>query len=269
MLAAIALTTYTHIQGFAAAPVEEIGSGGAPSGRPVTAPSVPTSSVADDPYYRLQLIQEELRQLRGMLEEQAYAIEQLQKRQREDYLDLDRRLTAGLTTPDNAASTATSTTTIPPAASAARGSNGIPVAGKTGDRHAANSTDAAIQANTTERAAYEQAYALLKTRQVNEAKTALQKFLVDYPEGAYVANAQYWLGEVHLLENDLDAAALAFGVVVERYPAHRKASDATFKLGKVYHLQQQPEKARAMLEQAALGSDSAAKLAQDYLKRHF
>ena len=43
---------------------------------------------------QLQQMQAELRQLRGMVEESANQVEQLQKRQREFYLDLDSRLSA-------------------------------------------------------------------------------------------------------------------------------------------------------------------------------
>ena len=43
---------------------------------------------------QLQQMQAELRQLRGMVEESANQVQQLQKRQREFYLDLDGRLSA-------------------------------------------------------------------------------------------------------------------------------------------------------------------------------
>ena len=56
---------------------------------------------------------------------------------------------------------------------------------------------------------------------------------------------------------------------MEQYPAHRKMLDASFKLGKVYHLQGKNEKAKALLAKVAATKGSVGKLAGDYLKANF
>ena len=83
----------------AAVPVEDIGraigAGNAPKSVPIgntagTAARLNSSvqSAADsDPYYRMQLLMEELRQLRGLIEEQSNELALIKKRQAEDYLD--------------------------------------------------------------------------------------------------------------------------------------------------------------------------------------
>ncbi|HAD10655.1 MAG TPA: hypothetical protein DCF62_14345 [Porticoccaceae bacterium] len=260
------------LTGAAPAPIEEIG-GNIPSGGQVTQsgtpvyPQVPdpadtAGDAVDDPYYRNQMLLEEIRQLRGLVEEQGNALARLKKQQREDYLDLDRRLSALVST-------------------------GVPLTGGSGagaglDTDGSATASAAGAAVTADQplpsvsgddsgaqVAYDRAYALLKERKTHDAKIALKQYINDYPASAYSANAHYWMGELHLLDGELPQAEQQFKVVVDKYPAHRKVSDATFKLGKVYHLQGKNDLARAMLERAALGSDSAARLAQDYLLQNY
>ena len=47
----------------------------------------------------MQVLQQELQELRGLVEEQGYLVSRLQRDQKEQYLDLDRRLMAVTETP--------------------------------------------------------------------------------------------------------------------------------------------------------------------------
>ena len=51
-----------------------------------------SSSGSAELYVQLQALQVEMSELRGLVEQQAYLIEQLSQRRMDDYLDLDRRL---------------------------------------------------------------------------------------------------------------------------------------------------------------------------------
>jgi len=82
--------------------------------------------------------------------------------------------------------------------------------------------------------AYLAAYQLVVNRNFSEAQSALQQYIDQYPNGEYVANAYYWLGEVHLTQKQLPEAERAFKTVVERYPNHSKTPDALLKLGYTY-----------------------------------
>lgn len=235
----------------AAAPVAEIVDG---TGRQAVKTSVqPVAAAAPsaETYYLLQSLREELRVLRGMVEEQGNTIRQLKQRQVDDYLDLDRRLgaltAAGASAPGKG-----------PTGSANSGVNTFPPA-----------VTAPGDSNSAEKAAYEKAYDVLKSGQVGAAKQAFIAYLAKYPKGPYAANGHYWLGEIYMLDNQLKEAGEAFAVVVEQYPAHRKMLDASFKLGKVYHLQGKDEKAKALLSKVATSKGSAGKLAGDYLKANF
>ena len=72
-----------------------------------------------------------------------------------------------------------------------------------------------------------------------------------------------------MLDQQFKEASEAFAVVVEKYPAHRKMLDASYKLGKVYHLQGKDEKAKVILTRVAATKSSAGKLAADYLAANF
>lgn len=235
---------------------------------------VDNGAAGDDPYYRMQLLMEELRQLRGLLEEQSNELRLLKKRQQEDYLDLDGRLSAlisGGSVSPPPTDDVTKQGSLPGSVAGSQKTNRDKQVGgelPTGQP----GSDGILQAGQSElrqQNAYDQAYGLIKARRVDEAKVALKQFLLDYPQGPYTANAHYWLGEVYLLDGELPEAADEFSAVVQKYPGHRKVNDATFKLGKVYHLQNKLDKSRMLLERVAAGSDSAARLAQDYLLHNF
>jgi tol-pal system protein YbgF len=242
----VLLFSLLPVANFAAAPVSELGRSPQDiSSRVTPVPSVePTQTPAfnEGVQYQMQMLQEEVRTLRGMVEELNHEIRQLKARQLDDYMDLDRRL-SGLAADDSSTTRPLNKTDSPVADSVAPG--------------------------TDEAQHYNNAYNQLKAGKTEDAIALFKKHLTDYPDGKLVANAHYWLGEIYLLQNDLDAARQAFSAVVEQYPANRKASDAAFKLGQVYFLMGDKVKAKSQLEASAAGNDNAATLAKRYLDQHF
>ena len=57
--------------------------------------AVQPSAAAGDSYYQSQMLQDEVRELRGMVEELSYELQRVKQRQMDDYLDIDRRLGLG------------------------------------------------------------------------------------------------------------------------------------------------------------------------------
>jgi tol-pal system protein YbgF len=263
------------------APVEDLGSTssrqvsrpvntGAITAAPAPAPAAPNQALVDL-HYEVQSMRDEMRQLRGMVEEQGNELRQLRQRQMDDYQDLDRRMGA------MTAGAATSTGSGPiqanrsPAPSAPADSG---TTFETSPSPSATTTPAfkPVQNPADEQAEYQtytNNYNLLKARKIDEAVAGFKNQVAKYPSGKYTANAYYWLGEIHLLQNNLPEAEKAFAQVTNNFPAHRKAADAAFKLGKVYHQQGKNDQARAVLEKVAGGSSTAASLAQAYLSENF
>lgn len=203
-------------------------------------------------FYQLQLLQDEVRMLRGQVEEQTHKLERLKQQSTERYIDMDRRLAdlaqgAPAATAEGAAS--------------ANATNGAVVGGK--------------PASAAEKAAYDVAYSLVPKRQYAEALSAFQMFLLDYPDGKYAPNAYYWLGELYLVIKpaDLEASRQSFTQLLELYPKHPKEADAMYKLATVYYLKDNKEKSRMWLQKVIAdygnGVNSAANKAKAFLKERF
>ncbi len=217
-------------------------------------------------FLQVQSLQDEVRQLRGLVEEQQHLIEQLQQRRMDDYLEFDRRIVAlgrgGVDAGDTGAVDALPD--APPAAVAAPAPPQAASAPPSATPPPAASAEPAEQA----RLAYRAAYQKVKDREFDDAKVSLLAFVSDYPDSRYVPNAQFWLGELYYLDSDLEKSQQAFAVLVHRYPDHRKVADAKFKLGKVYHQLGDTQQARAMLESVINEhpGSTAANPAREYLK---
>ena len=254
----------------APAPVDEL------SGGRVSASTVAASG-ASELFAQLQAMQEEIRELRGKVEEQANQLSQLEQQQKDNYLDLDGRLSAlmaggvagagaapgapapapGATAPMPAAAPAVVPPAVPNVPSAA------PAAAPTEPLVAGPAAGGADQG------AYDVAYELLKQGRMDEALSGFESFAAGYPNSGLVPNAVYWMGEIYLVKNDQEAALAQFSRVAENYPAHPKAADAHYKLGTLYLQRNDKARARAHLERAVVAGGSVAALAKRYLETHF
>lgn len=197
-------------------------------------------------FQQMYQLQQEVTMLRGMLEEQNYKIKQMEQDQLDRYQDIDRRL-SGLT------------------AAPAPAANGSAPA----DSDAATTPAQAPSASTApadpeqEKLLYDASFDLVKARDFDKAALAFNAFLRRYPDSQYAGNAQYWLGEVYLVQSDLESAGKAFAQVISRYPNHRKESDAMYKLGDVERRLGNNDKARDLFQQviSKYPDSSAAQLA--------
>ena len=236
----------------AAAPVSEIGKKLETANNSIDL-GADSQSLQHDPHYQGQLLKEEVKVLRGMVEELRNEVELLSKRQIENYLNLDRRLSEQTNKPGSTLSIA---------------------AGKTLDilsKQVPDNTQPVILplSEEKERDHYHEAYAYLKSGDINKAISGFKVHIVAYPKGGYVANAYYWLGEIYLLQSELDLARQSFSVIHEDHPAHEKYSDAKFKLGQVYFMLGDMIKAKKLLESIASSDSNATLLARRYLDENF
>ncbi|HEY9035490.1 MAG TPA: tol-pal system protein YbgF [Pseudomonadales bacterium] len=208
-------------------------------------------------YYQLQLMQQDLMQLRGLVEEQGNQLRKLQQQRLDDYINLDRRigeLSAPGAVPPTNASTARPATATPAAPTAPAASPAV-----------------STVSGLSESDAYQKAFSQVKARQFAEAAQSFQAFLKAYPNGEMAPNAWYWLGELYLQDNQLDAAIKNFKKVVDTYPTHVKVPDALFKMGRAYRLKGDTEKSKALLKQviSQYPGSNAAQLAQTELNTQF
>lgn len=196
-------------------------------------------------FMQLQQMQEEISMLRGMLEEQQHELRQVRQENLERYQTLDSRLHEGVGTQAPGPSTATEQT------------SGAPV----GQQSAADPEK--------EKMLYEASFDLIKARDFETAKKAFNAFLNKYPNSQYAGNAQYWLGEVYLVDGDLQSAGKAFALVTNNYPQHNKVPDSLYKLADVERRLGHADKARTIMQQviAQYPNTSAAQLAEQDLRK--
>lgn len=173
---------------------------------------------------RVDSLYNELRALRGQVEQLQHAQDAARNQQRELYADLDRRIQE-------------------------LEQRGVaPVAGAQGSPAESDSE------------AYRKAFDLLREGKYAESVQAFTQFVSAYPSSALIDNGYYWLGEAHYVGKDFNAALRSFKTVVEKYPDSRKLGDAWLKIGYCHYELKNWKEARDSLQralQAAAGTPTA------------
>ncbi len=82
--------------------------------------------------------------------------------------------------------------------------------------------------------AYQAAFQLLKTKQYNEAIEAFEAFNKKFPNDLNVANADYFLGQLYLLQGQADSAINFFKRFITRYSQDARIPDAMLQCGLAY-----------------------------------
>lgn len=195
-----------------------------------------------DVYSQIRALQEEVAILRGLVEEQQYQLKQLKQLQLDNYMDLDRRLSGGVT-----ASGLSSRAPEP-----------------TKPEVASRVADTASEADV-----YKTAYDLLNQKDFDAAVTAFTDHLSRFPSGNFASNSHYWLGKIAMLKKDYPQAKTWFTNLIANFPSAAKVPDAQLDLGKVYFLMGDKAKARSLLTEVASGNSDAARLAQKFLADNF
>lgn len=248
-------------------------SGGAPvvsgAGAAAPAPAVsPETQRMLDLLNRMDQLENEVRHLRGDIEVLSHDLKEVKDRQRELYLDVDRRLrdleVGGVRAGKSAGqppAPGPATANTPPAGKAAAPAGG----GVSGVGAGAAST----MPSPAERDAYERAFNLLKDGRYPQAISAFDAFLKAYPKSSYADNAQYWLGEANYVSRQFKRALQEFEKVVSNYPNSPKVPDAMLKEGYTYYELQQWDQARTMLQSVIkrYPNSTARRLAETRLQR--
>ncbi len=198
-------------------------------------------------YLEQERMENTIRGLQGQIEELQYKLQQMDRNQREIFLDFDQRLQQMRSAPATGySSSAISTET---------------------EGEQEGSVGEAPQFD--EAAQYKAAFDYLKSRNFPAAIEGFQAFLKQWPSSSLAGNAQYWLGEAYYGNRDYQAAAREFEKVRSLYPDSRKVPDASLKLGYSYYALKQWKKAREVLEEIrrVYADTPVAGLAADRLKR--
>jgi tol-pal system protein YbgF len=189
---------------------------------------------------QIESLNAELARLRGQLEVLANENQQIQKRQRDFYLDLDSRLkrlegTAGA--PASGAATAP-------------GAGGFgPLAPGTADASAGTAARVPTKEDQArEMKAYDAASNLFRRNDFPGAIDAFRSFVKEYPGSALAANAGYWIGISYANMRDYRNALAAQEELLAKYPQSPKAPDALLAIAAIQAEQGDTGSARNTLE---------------------
>jgi tol-pal system protein YbgF len=191
---------------------------------------------------QIELLNAEVARLRGQIEVLGNNNEQIQKRQRDFYLDLDSRLKRleGGGSPAQAAASA-------PAAPEA-GAAALKAPSKDEQAREVKSYDAASN--------------LFRKNDFASAADAFRAFVRDFPQSALVPNATYWIGICQANLKDYKGALATQEGLLARYPQSPKAPDALLAIAAVQAEQGDGGSARNTLEDIIArypGSEAAGK----------
>ena len=194
--------------------------------------------------YQMQLLQQEVMQLRGVVEQLQYELQRIKAVQDDRYLELDSRLQQAL-----------------------QASEAKPAATVVDEQE---ESDSGPDENLSEKDQYETVQMLIRNRQYDMAITQLDGLIKRFPDGEYTPNAYYWLGQVYTakVNPDFEKARQALAQVISYFPDHSKVPDAAYALGKVYNTLGDCQRATELLQQVVQRYEgrSAAKLAENYLR---
>ncbi len=214
---------------------------------------------------KVDQLQNEVQRLNGENEALNHKLEQMQRRQRELYIDLDERLQAQAANqvsmpvvPDNSASTAEPAVPTETTQSQTETPSDV--------QTPVEPTPVAVENGE---AAYQAALQTLRSGQYEQAAAAFAQFPEQYPQSHYLPNAYYWKGEAHLVLADFDNAISAFQTVIDNYSDSRKMPDAMLKKGFALFSLGKVDESKATLTTVIqqYPTTSAARLAKVKLER--
>lgn len=189
---------------------------------------------------RIDQLENQVRSMRGMIEEQQHTIDQQRQDLDNHYNDLDQRLqllqqkvdgddgsaasedatsddsSASDATPSNNSTAPNSTSTTPPPVAKPTTDAGVPPAKKP----------------LSEKDAYTLALDAYKQGGAKQAIKPMQDFIKNYPDSIYIGNAHFWLAEFYLAIEpaNYNNAKKNYEIVFKQFPQSAKAPRALYQL---------------------------------------
>jgi len=166
----------------------------------------------------VEKLRSENQALRGELDKLRYDSTNSDNRQRELYVDLDRRLQNMEASQRTAAAAPAPVVSAPPVAS----NSAPPVR---------SAPPPPARPVGSDQQNYQAAFELIQARKYEDASRAFRDFLTAFPQSPLADNAQYWLAETHYVRRQFKDALPEFTKVTTQYPQSAKMPDALLKIG--------------------------------------
>ena len=182
---------------------------------------------------RVESLQTEIQQLRGLVEQQEYEINNLKKRQQNVYADIDVRLQQ-LEILNGIAKN------IPEQENLL-----VPLE----EQKVQTPVSQTKKSKESEKAEFDIAFTNVKNSHFHQAIKLFNQFLLDYPTGEYSDNATFWLASVYKVVDDIPMAKKNFQAVYTQFPDSEKAGLAMLKLADIYLEENNQQKAKLLYTQ--------------------
>ena len=156
-------------------------------------------------YEKIETLEEEIRELRNLLEENSILVDRSLELQQQRYLDLDGRI--------------------------------LELSKISSESKSSFSSEQEILVQTEERDLFKSALILFEESRFAEALEAFSNLIISFPEGSFTADAYFWSGELFLAQDMLEDAKLSFQNVIDQFPEHTRTPDSLFKLGEIFRFE--------------------------------
>ena len=189
-------------------------------------------------YKKIEVLEEEIRDLRNILEENSILVDRSLELQQQRYLDLDSRI--------------------------------LEISKISSEK--LNSIDEEGQyLDTEEKELFKSALILFEESRFAEALEIFSQIIITFPNGAFTADAYFWSGELFLAQEMYEDAKLSFKNVVDNFYQHSRAPDSLFKLGEIYRIEGDIERSLGFYDKVNVdfpdsGASQLSKKSQEILK---
>ena len=189
-------------------------------------------------YKKIEVLEEEIRDLRNILEENSILVDRSLELQQQRYLDLDARI--------------------------------LEISKISSEKPSSVDGDAQYL-DTEEKELFKSALILFEESRFAEALEIFSQIIITFPDGSFTADAYFWSGELFLAQEMFEDAKLSFKNVVDNFYQHSRTPDSLFKLGEIYRIEGDVERSLEFYDQVKddfpdSGASQLAKKSQEILK---
>ena len=190
-------------------------------------------------YQKIETLEQEIRDLRNILEENSILVDRSLEIQQQRYLDLDSRI--------------------------------LELSKGTISKEKQVEKIIDTQIVDAERSLFKSALVLFEEARYAEALEVFSEIIISFPEGTYTADAYFWSGELFLAQEMNEDAKLSYQNVVNQFFNHRRTPDALYKLGEIYRIGSNFDEALSLYNQVIeifpeSGAAQLAKKSKENLK---
>ena len=189
-------------------------------------------------YKKIEVLEEEIRDLRNILEENSILVDRSLELQQQRYLDLDARILE---------------------------------ISKISSEKPRLVDEEAQYLDTEEKELFKSALILFEESRFAEALEIFSQIIITFPDGSFTADAYFWSGELFLAQEMFEDAKLSFKNVVDNFYQHSRTPDSLFKLGEIYRIEGDIERSLEFYDKVKedfpdSGASQLSKKSQEILK---